>query len=144
VQSRLPAEDEVNRHLLAKYISYARDNVHPRLTQDAANDLVAAYSDMRKLGGSKGTVTATPRQLESLIRLSEAHAKVRLSSSVEKSDVAEAVRLVRTAIRQAATDPRTGQIDMGLLTTGQSAAGRDAVSMLAQAIDAALQVRTTP
>ena len=42
----------------------------------------------------RGTVTAYPRQLESLIRLSEAHAKMRLSNSVEELDVAEATRYV--------------------------------------------------
>lgn len=47
---------------------------------------------MRKIGSSRGTVTAYPRQLESLIRLSEAHAKMRLSQTVEIVDVEEAKR----------------------------------------------------
>ena len=34
-------------------------------------------ADMRKIGSSRGAVTAYPRQLESLIRLAEAHAKMR-------------------------------------------------------------------
>ena len=42
---------------------------------------------MRKVGSGRGQVTAYPRQLESLIRLSEAHAKVRLSQTVEEKDV---------------------------------------------------------
>ncbi len=49
-------------------------------------------SDMRKIGSSRGAVTAYPRQLESLIRLAEAHAKMRFSSSVEIVDVEEAKR----------------------------------------------------
>ena len=75
---------------------------------------------MRKGGGSgsKGGVTAYPRQLESLIRLSEAHAKTRLSSRVERSDVREAMRLYREALKQSATDPRTGIVDISILTTG--------------------------
>jgi DNA replication licensing factor MCM4 len=63
---------------------------------------------MRKLGGGKKTITATPRQLESLVRISEAHARMRYSNVVERMDVAEAIRLVRVAIQQAAIDPRTG------------------------------------
>jgi len=47
---------------------------------------------MRKLGQGSKTITATPRQLESLIRLSESLAKMRLSNVVERRDVAEAVR----------------------------------------------------
>ena len=47
---------------------------------------------MRKVGSGRGTVSAYPRQLESLIRLAEAHAKVRLSQTVEIVDVEEAKR----------------------------------------------------
>ena len=49
---------------------------------------------MRQVGGTKRTITATPRQLESLIRISEALAKMRFSATVDKNDVAEAIRLV--------------------------------------------------
>ena len=38
---------------------------------------VCVLVDMRKIGSSRGAVTAYPRQLESLIRLAEAHAKMR-------------------------------------------------------------------
>ena len=83
---------------------------------------------MRKLGedirASERRITATTRQLESMIRLSEAHAKMRLSSAVTEDDVNEAVRLIQSALKQAATDARTGLIDMGLLTEGTSASER--------------------
>jgi DNA replication licensing factor MCM4 len=63
-------------------------------------------------------ITATTRQLESMIRLSEAHARMRFSEFVELEDVREANRLMRDAIRTSAMDPRTGKIDMSLLNTG--------------------------
>ena len=50
------------------------------------------YVEMRQVGAGKGQVSAYPRQLESLIRLSEAHAKLRLSDRVEEIDVREAKR----------------------------------------------------
>lgn len=59
-----------------------------------------------------------------MIRLSEAHAKMRLSTSVEESDVQEAVRLIKSAIKASATDARTGLIDMGLLSEGGGATDR--------------------
>lgn len=77
-----------------------------------------AYVDMRKIGSGKGMVSAYPRQLESLIRLAEAHAKVRFSEKVETIDVEEAKRLHREALKQSATDPRTGIVDISILTTG--------------------------
>lgn len=83
---------------------------------------------MRKLGedirAAERRITATTRQLESMIRLAEAHAKMRLSATVDESDVVEAVRLIQSALKQAATDARTGLIDMGLLTEGTSASER--------------------
>lgn len=83
---------------------------------------------MRKMGddirAAERRITATTRQLESMIRLSEAHARMRLSSEVTPEDVEEAVRLIRSALKQAATDSRTGLIDMSLLTEGTSASER--------------------
>ena len=93
---------------------------------------------MRKLGedvrAAERRITATTRQLESMIRLAEAHAKMRLSDEVTAHDVSEAVRLIKSALKQAATDARTGLIDMGLLTEGTSASERRRKQDLKKAI----------
>lgn len=82
---------------------------------------------MRKLGqdvrSAEKRITATTRQLESMIRLAEAHAKMRLSAEVTRDDVLEAERLIKSALKTAATDSQ-GRIDMSLLTEGTSAAER--------------------
>ncbi len=113
---------------LTLYISYAKENFSPVLTQEAKDELVKSYVDMRKMGddsrSSERRITATTRQLESMIRLAEAHAKMRLSKEVELKDVQEAVRLIKSAIKDYATDPITGKIDMDLIQTGQSSAQR--------------------
>jgi DNA replication licensing factor MCM4 len=113
---------------LTSYISYARTNCHPTISAPAQKALVDAYVAMRALGADiraqERRITATTRQLESMIRLSEAHAKMRLSDSVDESDVLEAVRLIKSALKQAATDSRTGLIDMSLLTEGTSSGDR--------------------
>lgn len=59
-----------------------------------------------------------------MIRLAESHAKVRLSQKVELVDVDESWRLYREALKQSATDPHSGKIDVGILTTGLSATAR--------------------
>ncbi|KAJ1748577.1 MCM DNA helicase complex subunit [Coemansia sp. RSA 1821] len=129
---------QVPIHKLTRYISYARRSVRPEISDDAADALTAAYVDLRRLGrdagattsgavqqaASSGRVTATARQLESMIRMAEAHAKMRLSSSVEPLDVEIAAKLMREALRESATDPRTGLIDLDLLNTGFAASDR--------------------
>ncbi len=95
---------------------------------------------MRKANGSSGkTVSATTRQLESLIRISEAHARMRLSRTVEPLDVAEAIRLVREAMLSYAVDPLTGKIDMDMITTGKSSALRERQAELKRQVKAMIQ-----
>ncbi len=56
------------------------------------NRSIFRYVEMRKVGSGKGQISAYPRQLESLIRLAEAHAKIRLSDKVDELDVEEGKR----------------------------------------------------
>lgn len=99
--------------------------VKPRLSDAASDKLLELYVAMRKRGGEGAggvrTVSATPRNLESLVRMSEARAKLELREVVEVSDVDEAHRLMVSAIAQVATDPTTGLLDIDLLNAGQSA-----------------------
>ena len=85
-------DEQLDMSILRDYLAYAREYTHPRLSENASQRLISAYVDMRKVGSGRGQVTAYPRQLESLIRLAEAHAKVRLCSEVEVLDVEEAWR----------------------------------------------------
>ena len=124
-------EPPLDHSLLRDYIAYARENIHPELSDLATRELISAYLDMRRIGsggsggGGSRTISATPRQLESLIRLSEALARMRYSRVVARSDVREAVRLMKVATQAAATDPRTGRIDMDMITTGRSSVDRE-------------------
>lgn len=64
---------------MQKYIRYAK-TLKPKITAEAAELIAANYVKMRSVNGRDGhTISATTRQLESLIRLSEAHAKMRYS-----------------------------------------------------------------
>ncbi|XP_037827334.1 DNA replication licensing factor MCM4 [Lucilia sericata] len=125
--------------VLRDYLAYAREHIAPTLSEEAQQRLIQAYVDMRKVGAGRGQISAYPRQLESLIRLSEAHAKVRLSQQVTVQDVEEAWRLHREALKQSATDPLSGKIDVGILTTGLSTAARKKRADLVAAIKENLQ-----
>ena len=52
-----------SKEKLAKYITYAREYVNPKLTEAASQKLVESYTAMRSIGHSKKIITATPRQL---------------------------------------------------------------------------------
>ena len=122
-------EPPIAQDVLRDYIDYARMNVHPELSDEATQELLNSYLQMRRIGSTNGngtkTISATPRQLESLIRLSEGLAKMRFSPLVSRSDAREALRLMKVATQAAATDPRTGRIDMDMITTGKGRVDRD-------------------
>ncbi|CAB4320436.1 unnamed protein product [Prunus armeniaca] len=121
-------QDVLDLATLTAYVGYARKHIHPQLSDEAAEELTRGYVELRRRGNfpgsSKKVITATPRQIESLIRLSEALARIRFSEWVEKHDVVEAFRLLEVAMQQSATDHSTGTIDMDLITTGISASER--------------------
>ncbi|XP_050352745.1 DNA replication licensing factor MCM4-like [Nymphalis io] len=135
----LEDEDAVNMSLMRDYIAFAKEHVQPTLSEPAQQRLIDAYVDMRRVGSGRGQISAYPRQLESLIRLAEAHARVRLCPVVEIIDVDEAARLHREALKQSATDPASGRIDVGILTTGLGAAARRRRAELGAALRALLE-----
>jgi len=100
---------KIKGELLKKYISYARQNIFPILSNEGMTNISDFYVHLRDQGRKEGTYAATHRQLEGLIRLSEASARVRLSDTIEKQDVDRAIRLVRTSLEDMVTDPETGK-----------------------------------
>lgn len=111
--------------LLKKYIAYARKNIHPVLSKEAMDEIKHYYVRMRKgfkkSGEEEGVrpIPITARQLEALIRLSEAHARMRLSETVTREDAREAIRIVEEMIRKIATDEE-GTLDVSILEVGKS------------------------
>lgn len=86
---------------LRKYVLYARHLVKPKLTEEACRELVEAYTDLRNPGEQGSAISALPitaRTLDSLIRLSEAHARCRISKVVESQDARVAIWLLRRAL----------------------------------------------
>ncbi len=116
---------DIEVDLFRKYISYARTNVSPVLTDDAAKKIEDYYVDLRARSAG-GSVTATARQLEALIRLAEASAKMRLSNTATVSDVERAVNLTNFVLREIATD-ETGRLDIDRIVTDHPKSTRDKI-----------------
>ncbi|KAK6221076.1 MCM DNA helicase complex subunit [Pestalotiopsis sp. IQ-011] len=145
-ESAAQSEEILDVEFLTAYISYARETCHPTISQEAAQALVDNYVKMRKMGqdvrAAEKRITATTRQLESMIRLAEAHAKMRLAQTVTRNDVEEANRLIQSALKTSATDSQ-GRIDMSLLNEGVSSADRKRKEELKTAVLSLLDEMTS-
>jgi len=123
-------EAEISADLFRRYVAFAKKWVHPTISDGASDSLVRNYAELRNQGGSAEVITATPRILESLIRISESLAKMELREVVTTGDVDEAVRLLKAATYAACVDPETGLIDMEQLVAGAGAGRRRRVKEL--------------
>ncbi|MFH2019828.1 MAG: minichromosome maintenance protein MCM [archaeon] len=123
----------LDNNLLRKYFSYARQRCRPELTDEAINEIKEYYVKMRSSGSEEGgirSIPISPRQLEALLRLSEASAKVRLSEKVTKEDSKRAIDLVHYCLSQIGVDPTTGKFDIDRISSGVSASERGNIVLI--------------
>ena len=118
----------IETQFLRKYIAHARQTCFPVITDAAIEEIKDYYLKMRATaaGGAK-SIPITPRQLEGLVRLSEAAAKIRLSDKVLKKDAKKAVELLDYCLRQVAYDEKTGTIDIDRISSETSASARNKI-----------------
>ncbi|KAJ2119072.1 MCM DNA helicase complex subunit, partial [Coemansia sp. RSA 788] len=95
---------------LRRFLYFAKNMVRPVLADAAADDLARAYAELRAQASGQGiegrgatgavqtTTPVTARTLETLIRLATAHAKLRLSTTVDAEDAEVAKGLLRFAL----------------------------------------------
>ncbi len=124
----------IDIELVRKYIAYARKKIFPIMTEQAHARLMEFYINMRKMSTVGEPIAVTPRQLEGLIRLSEASARVRLSKTIELADANRAIKLTSTSIRQTGVDPNTGKIDADIIACGRSRSQRERINDIATTI----------
>jgi replicative DNA helicase Mcm len=107
----------IDSEMLRRYIAYARKNILPRLTDEAAKRIEDYYIEWRQLGNKSGATAITPRQIEGLVRMAEASAKSRLSKLVEILDAERAISLTEYMLKTLAVD-RGGRRDIDTILTG--------------------------
>ncbi len=113
------AKEKERREILKKYVSYARRKCYPRLSDEAAEKIKEFYVDLRARGASSGSVPITPRQIEGLVRLAEASAKLRLSPKVELQDAERSIGLLNFMMNELLRDKETGLFDVDIIATGK-------------------------
>ena len=103
----------IDSETLTKYVSYAK-RVDPILTKEAETKILDYYLKMRNVDADD-MITVTPRQLEGLIRLATARARLLLKSQVEEEDAQRAIDLLQNMFEDAGIDVNTGKVDLGVL-----------------------------
>ena len=130
--------DVIDKDLLKKYISYAKQKYHPILTDEAVKEMMEFYVGLRSQAyDDNSAVKAIPigaRQLEALVRLAEAHAKIRLSMEVQKVDALASIGLVKSYLLEVGFDEETQKFDVDKLS-GNSASKRSKIIVVREIIE---------
>jgi len=129
----------VERDLFRKYVAHAKQKIKPILTDEAVKEIREFYVRMRNApahADSAGirSIPISARQLEALVRLSEAHAKMRLSKKVTKEDAKIAIEIIKYYMMQVGYDPETKSFDIDRIAIGVSTSQRSKVILLRETI----------
>ncbi|MDP1729363.1 MAG: minichromosome maintenance protein MCM [archaeon] len=129
----------IDRELFRKYVAYAKQKIKPILTDEAINEIKNFYVKMRNSPVSADaagirSIPISARQLEALVRLSEAHAKMRLSKKVTKEDAKIAIDIIKYYMMQVGYDPETKSFDIDRIAVGVSTSQRSKVIVLRETI----------
>jgi replicative DNA helicase Mcm len=132
-------ERDIDTNLLRRYIAYAKKNFKPKLTDKALQRIKDFYVDLRNTGQDETEqirpIPITARQLEALVRLSEASAKARLSNTVTKMDAERAINILTVSMQEVGLDPQTKRFDIDLIATGTSSNQRSKILIIKQIIE---------
>ncbi len=130
-------KDTVDSSFLKKYIGYAK-RIKPQLTEAAMKELKQFYVDLRSSAAANPDVVRpipiSARQLEALIRLSEASARARLSARVTREDSKRAIKLMHYCLKQVGFDYETQQMDIDRILTGIPTSTRSKIILVRDAI----------
>jgi replicative DNA helicase Mcm len=118
---------------LRKYISFAK-RITPVLGPEAITELRDFYLKMRSKGGTEAAVAITPRQLEALVRISEARARAFLRDRVTVEDAKSAIRIMTVSLSDVGVDVKTGAMDIDVIMTGKPRSLRDSFQRVIETV----------
>ena len=129
---------EVPPKLFRKYISYAKNRINPVLTDAAVDEIMNFYVELRnKPVSSESAVRPIPisaRQLQALVRMSEAAAKIRLSDSVSKQDAQQSIEIMKYYLRHVGFDYESQTFDIDRIGSGFSHSQRSKIFTVKETI----------
>lgn len=114
-------EEIIPQNVFKKYISYARKTINPELTPEVRERISDFFTEWRELAlVNNNPVPVTARQLESVMRLAKASARIRLSSTVSIEDAERAIKLQEFCMKHVGFDIETGSSNAVMLMGGDS------------------------
>jgi len=123
-------EAPIQPDLFRKYISYAK-NIKPVLTKEALERLKDFYLAMRSASETEGTpIAITARQLESLVRVAEARARIALRKEVLAEDAEASIAIMKRSLEEVGIDLSSHKIDIDIIMTGKPKSTRDKMSLI--------------
>ncbi|XP_004840853.1 DNA helicase MCM8 isoform X1 [Heterocephalus glaber] len=126
--------DPIPHQLLRKYIGYARQYVYPRLSAEAARVLQDFYLELRKQSQRLNSSPITTRQLESLIRLTEARARLELREEATKEDAEDIVEIMKYSMLGTYSD-EFGNLDFERSQHGSGMSNRSTAKRFISALN---------
>lgn len=133
-RSTLMLSGGIDPGLLRKYIAYAKQRYNPVISKEAMEEIVQFYVKLRNKSTVENEgikpIPISARQLEALIRLSEASARINLRNEVTVQDAKRAIKLLENSMRAVGVDPETGEFDIDRLTTGISTTQRSRIMQM--------------
>ncbi|KAM8947570.1 DNA helicase MCM8 [Pelodytes ibericus] len=126
--------DAIPHQLLRKYIAYARQYVQPHLTPEAAQVLQNFYLELRKQNQGIDSTPITTRQLESLIRLTEARARLELREEATKEYAEDVVQIMKYSLLGTYSD-EFGKLDFNRSQHGSGMSNRSQAKKFVSALN---------
>jgi replicative DNA helicase Mcm len=128
----------ISRDLFRKYVAYSKQRVRPVLNDEAVREIKKFYVELRNRPvASESALRPIPisaRQLQALIRMSEASAKIRLSNFVTREDAIRAIEIMKYYLMQVGYDYESKTFDIDRIAGKFSSSQRNKIIMVKDAI----------
>ncbi|MGD9276919.1 MAG: minichromosome maintenance protein MCM [Candidatus Pacearchaeota archaeon] len=128
----------IPRELFRKYVAYAKQRIKPELGKEAVDEIKKFYVDLRNRPVSSDSairpIPISARQLQALIRMSEASAKLRLSEEVSREDAKKAIEIMKYYLMQVGYDYESKTFDIDRISTGVPTSQRSKIVLVRETI----------
>lgn len=128
----------IPRELFRKYIAYAKQKIHPELSDEAVKEIKDFYVELRNkpvaIESGLRPIPISARQLQALIRMAEASAKIRLSQVVSKKDAENAIRIMKYYLMQVGYDYESKTFDIDRISGKFSSSQRGKILLVRDTI----------